>query len=87
MIIHRTGSQDQDDHTSEAIDLARELDALHRNGHDARSLLDRAFACGPLPKSHAIAALTYRVRKLSRLDPLQSRRESAGHAGPSALGL
>lgn len=88
MIIHRTGSQAQTDHTtSEAIDLARELDRLHRNGHDARSLLDHAFARGPLPTDHAIAALTYRVRKLSRLNSGLSQHETASRVDPPKLGL
>ncbi|MGH3351982.1 MAG: MobF family relaxase [Nocardioides sp.] len=88
MIIRRAGIPVQDDHIrGEAIDLARMLDALHRRGDDAREVLDRALARGPLPEGHPVAALTYRVRKLTRLDALQPRRESAGRAGPSALGL
>ncbi|MFE6648203.1 MobF family relaxase [Nocardioides sp. NPDC057772] len=88
LIIHRTGTPAQDDHTrGEAIELARMLDTLHRRGHDASGLLDRALASRALPESHAIAALTYRIRKLTPHDPLQSRRESAGHASPSAFGL
>ena len=87
MIIHRAGVPvENDDTRGEAVELARELDTLQRHGHDARSLLDRAFARGPLPKSHAIAALTYRVRNLARLNPLLSRRESATHDA-SRLGL
>lgn len=88
MIIRRTGIPVQDDHTrGEAIELARMLDTLHRRGHDAHRLLDRALASGPLPESHTVAALNYRVRKLTARDPLQSRRESAAHAGPPAPGL
>jgi hypothetical protein len=88
LIIHRARIQTQDEHTrGGAIELARELDTLHRRGHDVRGLLDRALAIGPLPEGHPVAALKYRVRKLFPRDPLPSRRESAGHAGPSAPGL
>ncbi|TQL67207.1 conjugative relaxase-like TrwC/TraI family protein [Nocardioides albertanoniae] len=88
LILRRTGIQAQDDHTrGEAIELARLLDTLHRRGHDSRGLLDRALSSGALPEGHAIAALTYRVRRLTPRDPLQSRSESAGHAGPSAIGM
>ncbi|MFI5621917.1 hypothetical protein ACIA03_00495 [Nocardioides sp. NPDC051685] len=88
LIIHRARIQTQDEQTrGGAIELARELDTLHRRGHDARRLLDRALASGPLPESHPVAALTYRIRRLTRLDLVQSKRESAGHAGPSVPGL
>lgn len=88
MIIRRAGIPVQDDHTrSEAIDLARMLDTLHRRGHDARRLLDHALARGPLPEGHPVAALTYRVRNLTQLDPPQPPRESTRRAGQSALGL
>ncbi|MFE6649624.1 MobF family relaxase [Nocardioides sp. NPDC057772] len=88
LIIHRTGIQALDDHArGEAIELARELDTLHRRGHDARGLLDRALASGPLPKGQPVSALTYRVRKLTPRAPLPPRHESAGHTGPSTLGL
>jgi conjugative relaxase-like TrwC/TraI family protein len=88
IVIRRAGIPVQDDHArGEAIELARMLDALHRRGHNASGLLDRALARGPLPEGHPLAALTYRVRKLTPLDPFQPRRESTGRAGPSALGL
>ncbi|MGY0387134.1 MobF family relaxase [Nocardioides sp. WG-D5] len=88
LILRQTGIQAQDDHTrGEAIELARLLDTLHRRGHDSRGLLDRALHSGALPEGHAIAALTYRVRKVAARDPLRSRRESAGPAGPSAPSL
>lgn len=88
MIIRRAGIQGEGDHVSgDAIELARLLDTLHRRGHDARGLLDRALARGPLPDGRAIAALTYRIRKLAPHDPLQSRGEHSRNAGPSALGL
>ncbi|MDQ4114543.1 MAG: relaxase domain-containing protein [Actinomycetota bacterium] len=88
LIIHRTGIQALDEHTrGEAIELARMLDTLRRRGHDARGLLDRASASGPLPEGHPVAALTYRVHKLTPRAPLPPRHESAGHTGPSTLGL
>lgn len=88
LIIRQAGIPAQDDHArGEAVELARMLDALNRRGHDARGLLDRALARGPLPDGHAVAALTYRVRRLTPLDTLQARHESAGRAGPTAPSL
>ncbi|MER6970026.1 ATP-binding domain-containing protein [Nocardioides sp. NPDC000445] len=88
MIIRRAGIPVQDDHTrGEVIELARMLDTLHRRGHDARRLLEQALTRGPLPEGHPVAALSYRVRKLTRLDPLLSRRASASHVDPSELSL
>lgn len=88
LIIHRARIQPQDEHTKgEAIELARELDTLHRRGHNARRLLDRALASGPLPEGHPVAALKYRVHKLIPRALLAPRHESARHTGPSAPGL
>jgi hypothetical protein len=44
------------------LDLARELDRLHRQGRDPERLLRNATV-RPLPEEHPTSALAYRIRK------------------------
>lgn len=64
-------------HDTYTIDLAQLLERLQRRGVDAKQLLDRAAARGPLPDDHAAAALAYRVRaEFSPQKPVQDSRPS-----------
>ncbi len=60
IVAHVGRSDDQ------TLQLARDLDRLQRQGHDAEHLLDRAVARKPLPDDHPTAALAYRIRNLLR---------------------
>jgi conjugative relaxase-like TrwC/TraI family protein len=64
--IGRPGHRDE-----HILDLARELDRLERNGHNAGLMLQRgAHDRRTLPDDHTVEALAYRIRRLAAHDPV-----------------
>ena len=81
-VVARVGRSDDD-----TLDLARELDRLQREGHDAAKLLRKATV-RRLPTDRPTAAVAYRVRRLSV--PIKRQTTSTGtdhyRSAPSSSG-
>jgi len=82
-IVAHVGRSDE-----RTLDLARDLDKLHRQGRDPERLLRNAMV-GPLPDEHPTSALAYRIRKQlarSRRRPapvgIEQRRPAPTRSGP-----